>query len=221
MLEQLEITILTSLQAIFDQFGWWGVIAIMAFENTTGITPSEIILGLAGWMLIEAHGLPLSFALLGGLYAAFGSLIGSSITYWGVRLGGRPIVDRLARTFRIPTQYLDRAETLFQRWGTTAVFLGRVIPGVRVLITIPAGLSRMSYPAFAAATFGGAYLWCTLLLGVGYVFGYEWPLISQYIHEYMPYLLVVAGLAAFGAALWFFWTRQQKTSPTTSSVPLE
>ncbi len=220
MFEQLETTILNSLQTIFDQFGWLGVAALMAFENTTGITPSEIILGLAGWMLIEAHGLPLSFVFLGGLYAAIGSLIGSSITYWGVRLGGRPLVDRLARQFRFPAKYLDRAEELFQQRGTVAVFLGRMIPGVRILITIPAGLARMRYPIFAAATFSGAYLWCTLLLAVGFVFGYEWPLISEAIRGYLPYLIVAAGVAVVIAGGWFLWTRQ-KALPTASTTHLE
>ncbi|MCB9136276.1 MAG: DedA family protein [Anaerolineales bacterium] len=216
-MEQVETFILDNLQMIFDEFGWLGVMAMMAFENTTGITPSEVLLGLAGWMLIEAHGLPLSFVFLGGLYAAIGSLVGSSLTYGLVRAGGRPIVERMARALRIPTAYLERTDTLFERWGVAAVFLGRVVPGVRVLITIPAGLARMRYPTFAVATFAGAYVWCTLLLGVGYVFGVEWPLISGYLHQFFPYIvaaILVGGLALGG---WWFWTHKiLQATPTTS-----
>lgn len=217
MFEKIEIFVIDNLQMIFDQFGWLGVMALMAFENTTGITPSEVLLGLAGWMLIEAHGLPFSFVLLGGLYAAIGSLIGSSLTYWVVRLGGRPLVNRVAQMLRFPLDYLDRTEVLFTRWGTAAVFIGRVIPGVRVLITIPAGLTRMRYPVFAAATFAGAYLWCTILLGVGYGFGHEWPLISEYLHQFAPYLLGVGALVAVAGGAWLYW---MKTHKSVQSAPI-
>ena len=70
-------------------------LALLTFENATGITPSEIILGLAGWMLIAEHQLPVSMIFVGGLYAALGSTLGASITYWAARLGGRPLVDNL------------------------------------------------------------------------------------------------------------------------------
>ena len=82
MLDSIEQTILSALQVIFDQFGWYGVFGLMVFENATGITPSEIILAFAGWMLIERHGIPPSFILLAGFYAGLGSAIGASITYW-------------------------------------------------------------------------------------------------------------------------------------------
>ncbi len=71
---------------------------------------------------------------------------------------------------------------------------GRVIPGVRTLISIPAGLARMNFPKFVAATFTGAYIWCTLLIGAGYLLGYEWPLISDYVKQSFPYLILIGFL---------------------------
>src|SRR5512136_2922167 len=97
------------LQFIFDRFGWWGVAGMMAFENATTITPSEVILGLAGWMLLAAHGTPVTMIFAGGLYATLGSVVGSSFTYWLARLGGRPVVDRVARWFRIDPHHITRA----------------------------------------------------------------------------------------------------------------
>ena len=91
MLDTLEQTILSALQMIFDKFGWLGVFGLMVFENATGITPSEIILAFAGWMLIERHGISPSFIPLAGFYAGLGSAIGASITYWIARKGGRPL----------------------------------------------------------------------------------------------------------------------------------
>ena len=197
-LNMLETQILSTLQSLYDSWGWFGVAALLIFENATGITPSEIILGLAGWMLISEHQLPVSMIFVGGLYAAIGSALGASIPYWVARLGGRPLVDKLARWARIDPAHITRAENQFQRWGTGLVLVGRVIPGIRTLISIPAGLARMPFLTFFVATFIGAYVWCTLLIGAGYALGHEWTLISQYLKQYFPYLLA-GGLAMIAA----------------------
>ena len=205
MITELETTILSATQTIYDAWGWFGVAALLTFENATGITPSEIILGLAGWMLISEHQLPVSMIFVGGLYAAIGSTLGASITYWAARLGGRPLVDKLARWVRIDPAHITRAENQFHRWGAGLVLVGRVMPGIRTLINIPAGLARMPFLTFFVATFIGAYVWCTLLIGAGYVLGHEWTLISQYLKQYFPYLLA-GGLAVIAA--YVFLTRR-------------
>jgi len=208
LISQIETWILGSLQTLYDAWGWGGVTLLLVFENATGITPSEIILGLAGWMLIEQHGLPPAMIFGGGLVAAIGSVTGSSITYWTARLGGRPLIDILARWVRIAPAHVSSAETQFQRWGSWLVFFGRVMPGVRTLVSIPAGLARMPFGIFIIATFSGAYIWCTLLIGAGYALGHEWPLISGYVKQALPYFLVlgVVGLLVyswFNRCAWF------------------
>lgn len=200
MLDTLEQTILSALQLIFDQFGWLGVFGLMIFENATGITPSEIILAFAGWMLIERHGISPSFIPLAGLYAGLGSAIGASITYWAARLGGRPIVDRFAKLFRIDLRYVERIEDQCRKWGAGIVLVGRVIPGVRTLVSIPAGLVRIPFAKFFLATFAGAYVWCTILIGAGYLLGHEWKLISEYIKTHLP-LIFIAGFLLVAAYL--------------------
>lgn len=191
MLDTFEQTILSALQVIFDKFGWFGVFGLMIFENATGITPSEIILAFAGWMLIERHGIPAGFIPLGGLYAGLGSAIGASIPYWVARLGGRPLVDRFANLFHIQLSYIERIEDQCRKWGAGIVLLGRLIPGVRTLVSIPAGLVRIPFLKFFLATFVGAYIWCTLLIGAGYVLGHEWRLISEYIKTHLPLVLII------------------------------
>lgn len=197
-LNMLETQILSTLRSLYDSWGWFGVAALLIFESATGITPSEIILGLAGWMLISEHQLPVSMIFIGGLYAALGSTLGASITYWAARLGGRPLVDKLTRWVRIDPAHIARAENQFHRWGTGLVLVGRVMPGVRTLINIPAGLARMPFLTFFVATFVGAYIWCTLLIGAGYALGHEWTLISQYLKQFFPYLLA-GGLTVIAA----------------------
>jgi membrane protein DedA with SNARE-associated domain len=198
LIEKLETIILSSVQATYDAMGWFGVALLLVFENATGITPSEIILGLAGWMLIAEHQITPAMIPLGGFYAAVGSVLGASLAYWAARLGGRPLVDKMARWVRIRPAHISRAELQFQRFGAGLVLVGRVIPGIRTLISIPAGLARMNFMKFLAATFVGAYLWCTLLIGCGYMFGHEWPLISSYVKQGFPYLAVGGSLALVG-----------------------
>ena len=201
MINEIETAILSAAQTLYDTWGWFGVAVLLIFENATGITPSEIILGLAGWMLIYEHQQPPSMILLGGLYAAFGSVLGASIAYWAARLGGRPLVDKFARWMRIDFAHITRAEKQFQRWGVGLVLVGRVLPGIRTLISIPAGLARMPFVTFFTATFIGTYVWCTLLIGVGYVLGHEWTLISAYLKQSLPFLFTGGAIAL----VIYFW----------------
>jgi membrane protein DedA with SNARE-associated domain len=103
--------------------------------------------------------------------------------------------------------HITSAEKQFQRWGTGLVLVGRVIPGIRTLISIPAGLARMPFITFFIATFIGAYVWCTLLIGIGYVLGHEWALISAYLKQFLPFLLAGGALAL---ALYFWFTRRSR-----------
>ena len=218
MLDQIETTILSALQTIFDQFGWAGVFGLMVFENATGITPSEVILAFAGWMLIERHSIAPSFILLGGFYAGLGSAIGASITYWVARSGGRPVIDKFVKFFRLDPSLIARSEEQMHKWGTGLVLIGRVIPGIRTLVSIPAGLAKIPFVKFFFATFIGAYIWCTLLIGAGYILGHEWMLVSGYIKQHLP-LVAALGLFAIGAYIIFkhrrrilalTWTKTKK-----------
>ncbi len=220
MFETLEQWLLSSLQLIFDQFGWWGVATLMGFENATGITPSEVILGLAGWFLIAGHDLPIGVVFLGGFYAALGSTAGASALYWLARLGGRPVVERVSHWFRIPIRRIDQASELFQRWGSGLVLFGRLLPGVRTLITIPAGLARMHFGQFMLATFGGAYIWCTVLLSLGYLMGHEWQRVSELIHQYgLIVAVVVCAVAAL--ALLVYWRRMRAGEASLVEIDAE
>lgn len=216
MITDLEHQIIGALQTVFERFGWFGVAAMLAFENATGITPSEVILGLAGWMLLATPDAPPAMILVGGLYAALGSSVGASLTYWLARLGGRPMVERVARWFRLDPRYLTRAEAQFHRWGPGLVLFGRVMPGVRTLITIPAGLSRMSFLQYFTYTFVGAYIWCTLLIGLGYAVGHEWPLISGWVKQFTPWLIALAGLGGLGWIV--FWLIRRRLRPALAPI---
>jgi len=202
MFDRIENTFLSATQTIFDQFGWVGVFGLMIFENATGITPSEIILAFAGWMLIERQGITPGFIFIGGLYAGLGSAIGASITYWVARFGGRPVIDRFTGIFRIDPSLINMAEEQMHRWGSGLILIGRVVPGIRTLISIPAGLAKIPFPKFFAATFIGAYVWCTALIGTGYLLGHEWILVSDFVKSHLP---LVLSLVAFGIVAYLLY----------------
>lgn len=199
MISEFELQIIATLQSFFDRFGWFGVIILMIFEGATSLTPIDIVLGLAGWLLLANHDSPPVMVFIAGLFTAFGSTLGSSIAYWIVRLGGRPLLDQIARRFRFITRYIQSAEAQFQRRGPGLVLFGRVIPGIRILVTIPAGLARMPFFSFFTYTLIGTYIYCTFFLGAGYLVGQGWSSLQKVFDQYAPWLplaiLVLAGLA--------------------------
>ncbi len=116
---------------------------------------------------------PVLFILATGLLIALVSVIGETIVYWAARLGGRALVNRFSRWLRMDTRHMDRAEALFLRWGIGLVMFGRILPGVRTAVSVPAGVTRMNFALFFSASFGGAYLWNTLLVGLSYLLGIQ------------------------------------------------
>lgn len=121
-------------------------------------------------------GKPVLFVLVMGLIIAASSVASEVLTYWLARIGGRALVERFSRWLRVDMRHFDRAESMFVRWGVGLVMFGRILPGVRTLVSVPAGMTRMNFGVFFGASFGGAYLWNTLLVAVGYLLGFKMTL---------------------------------------------
>lgn len=125
-------------------------------------------------------GQPVLFVIVMGLVIAVVSVAGEVVTYWAARLGGRHLVERLRKHGRLKgdSRRAQRTEELFARWGVRLVIFGRIIPGIRTLVSIPAGLTRMNFGLFAGAAFSGAYVWNTILVGIGYALGFKVTLLG-------------------------------------------
>lgn len=123
---------------------------------------------------------PVLFVTVMGLAIAVVSVTGEFATYWAARLGGRPLVERLMARgrLRVDSRRAQQTEELFARWGVRLVIFGRIFPGLRTLVSIPAGLTRMNFGLFAGAAFSGAYIWNTLLVGIGYALGFKVTLLG-------------------------------------------
>lgn len=125
-------------------------------------------------------GQPILFVIVMGLFIAVVSVAGEFAIYWAARLGGRPLVERLVAHgwLRVDAKRAQRTEELFERWGLRLVIFGRILPGVRTLVSVPAGLTQMNFGLFASAAFSGAYIWNTLLVGIGYALGFKVTLLG-------------------------------------------
>ena len=145
------------------QGGYPGIILLMAMESSIFPVPSEIVIPPAAFLAAQGH---LSFpgVILAG---TFGSYLGAAITYWVALAVGRPIVQRFGKYFFIPSGKLERAEVWLQRYEAGGVFFARLLPVIRHLISIPAGIVRMNFWVFSAVTIAGSAIWCTILAYLG------------------------------------------------------
>jgi membrane protein DedA with SNARE-associated domain len=143
--------------------GYLGVIALMAMESSILPVPSEVVIPPAAFWASQGR---MSF---GGVVLAgtFGSWLGSAISYWVSRWIGRAVILRWGRIVFIKPEGLDRAELFMQRYGVGGVFFARLLPVIRHLISIPAGIARMSFGVFSLVTVLGAFFWCSILAWFG------------------------------------------------------
>ncbi len=173
---------------------WPGVVALMAIESACIPLPSELIMPLAGWMLIKAASLPVAYTLVAGVYGALGCVIGSIIAYGAGAWGGRPLLEKYGRYVLISHQDLDRADRWFERSGSWAIFLTRLLPAIRTFISFPAGIARMPFVKFLIYTFIGSFIWCAGLAYGGYVLGEHWEQIRTVMRPFDPLVGAVLAL---------------------------
>jgi len=174
------------------EWGYAGIFIMMAIESSFIPFPSEIVMIPAGYLANKGE-MNLGLVLLSGFS---GSMIGAWINYLLAMSLGRKFLYAYGRYFFMPVEVLDKMETFFKTHGAVSTFSGRLIPGIRQLISIPAGLSKMPFALFSFYTFLGAGLWSSVLVALGYFMGEKEELIKEYLHELVWVSLVFVGLIA-------------------------
>lgn len=175
-------------------FGLAGVLFLMFAENVFPPIPSELIMPLAGFAAAQGH---LSFP---GVVAAgtLGALAGAALWYWvGRRAPPQKLeawVGRHGRWLTIDVDDLERSRRFFRRSGGWAVFVGRLVPGVRTFISVPAGLVRMPAGPFLAWSAAGTALWTLFLAGLGYLLESRYHLVERWLDPVTQILLAAAVL---------------------------
>ena len=194
-MESLEQQLLDFVSQAYDTMGWPGVVLLMAIESVFFPLPSEVVMPLSGWMLIADKDLSAWYLLLAGFYGAVGSLIGALIIYAIGAWGGRPLLERYGRYVLISDRDLRVADRWFEKYGTWAVFLSRLVPVARSLISLPAGITRMHPALFILLTFVGSFLWSLGLASAGYLLGENWESLREIMRPFDIPILIGMALA--------------------------
>ena len=171
--------------------GYPGIFLLMAMESSIIPVPSELVMPPAGYLAYQGE-MNVALVILCG---TLGSLAGAYANYFASRYLGRPLIIKYGKYAFIPPHKFERVESFFLRHGEISTFIGRLLPVVRHLISIPAGLSGMNHLRFSFYTLLGAGIWCGILTGVGYFIGENQQLIMQYAHK------AVVWIALFSVAL--------------------
>ena len=192
---QSELTGLAGLITdIIAALGPIGVGVLVALETVFPPIPSELILPLSGYLASRGR-MSLAAVVIG---AILGSLAGVLALYWAGAALGQKRLRRLAeRTPLVEVDDLERAEGWFDRHGGLAVLIGRVVPVVRSLVSVPAGVERMPLWRFILYTIIGSGVYNLVLIGLGYVLGSRWKTVEQY-SNYLNYAIYAAILVAVG-----------------------
>jgi len=174
MLHNIAVTLV---QYIGDM-GYWGIFLLMFLESTFFPFPSEIIMIPAGYLAYKGE-MNLYLVVIVGI---LGSVGGALFNYYLAMHFGRKFLLKYGKYFFIKEETLDKLEAFFTKHGELSTFNGRLIPGIRQLISLPAGLARMNIVKFSLYSALGAGIWVVVLVLLGYLLGSNEELISEYLH---------------------------------------
>ena len=159
------------LRQYFETWGYWTVVAALLLENAGVPVPGETILLFASFLAYSEQNLRLPYIILVGIVAC---TVGDNIGYAVGRRGGRRLLERYKKVFRIPDRTILRGERLFARHGHVTIFFARFIFGMRIIAGPLAGVLCMPWKQFAVFNFLGAITWVSVIASIGYFFGSEW-----------------------------------------------
>ena len=183
------------------------ITALMTIESSFIPVPSEVVIPPAVYVASEptsalcaTGNYPVDVALI-VLFGTIGAMLGAVINYLLSMWLGRPIIykfadSRMGHLLLLSSEKVQKAENYFNDHGKVSTFIGRLIPGIRQLISIPAGLAKMHFGQFMLYTFLGAFLWNTVLALLGYIAHGQADLINQYSHELSFIILALVGVIA-------------------------
>src|SRR5438067_7172021 len=191
------------IQWLLDRFrdmGYPGIVILMAVESSFLPLPSELVMPPAGYLAAKGE---MSFALAIACGVA-GGITGALANYGLAHWLGRAVVRRVGKYFWISERSLERSERYFAAHGEISTMMGRMLPVIRHLISIPAGIARMSLPKFIVYTGLGAFIWCSILTWIGYFLGQnEGVLRNEEVRRYVSRaLLVIIPTLAVVAAIY-------------------
>lgn len=209
MLENLVNWLLQTLRDV----GYPGIVALMAMESSILPVPAELVMPPAGYWV--AKGEMNAWIVLA--CGTVGSVLGALANYWMAHVLGRAFVRRFGRYVLLSERSLDRAERFFADHGEISTLVGRLLPVLRHLISIPAGIARMSLSRFVTFTALGAFAWCAVLTGIGYFLGRHEDALPSHeeVQRYVGRVMwVVIPLIVVGVTIYVIRHRRRRAAAT-------
>ncbi|HEX8893492.1 MAG TPA: DedA family protein [Terriglobales bacterium] len=189
----------------FTTHGYWTLAITLLLENAGIPLPGETMLLFASFLAFEHRELNLGLIIL---VATAACTLGDNLGYWIGFHGGRPLLDRYQKFFRVSDDQIVRGEKMFERFGPVTVFFARFVFGMRVIAGPLAGVLRMQWRRFVLFNFLGATVWVTVISCVGYFFGRHWHRLLRIVGRANAVVFVVAVLV-----VWFLWRRYRRGNP--------
>lgn len=180
------------------QLGYPGIVILMALESSFIPFPSEVVIPPAAYLAASGK-MNIGMVILCG---TVGSLLGAVFNYWLALKFGRPFFDKYGRYLLISSRSLEKADRFFEQHGHISTFIGRLLPGIRQYISLPAGLARMNIFVFCAATVLGASIWVLVLAAMGYWFGRNEQLFMQNLNWVSMAMVIGCSILSI-----FYWRR--------------
>lgn len=186
--------------AVIGDMGYTGIFAAMFLESSFFPFPSEVVMIPAGYLAYKGE-MNIYAAIACGI---LGSLAGAIFNYYLALHFGRKFLEKYGRYLFMREGSLDKLEAFFKKHGEISTFNGRLIPGIRQYISLPAGLAKMSPVKFSVYTALGAGIWVTILALLGYFIGSNEALVAKYLHSAVIMALVFVSLLTL-----FYWIRHR------------
>ena len=203
--------IVDAISTLIGEYGYPAVFAAAFLEVIFPPIPSEVIFPLVGF-IAQNRGLGLETTIGMATVGALGSTVGAVLIFYVSARVGRTAIMRFGKRVRISEQDIEKAERWFERYGSVAVFTARMIPGIREIISIPAGISRMNIAKFVGYTFAGSLLWCIFLTLVGYYLGEAWRNFSDQLSSAFTIITLILIVAAAVAVAGFWYSKRRRAS---------
>ncbi|MEN9933603.1 MAG: hypothetical protein RLZZ387_182 [Chloroflexota bacterium] len=212
LLDQLTVWVRDAIEAM----GYIGIALVMLLENLVPPIPSELVMPFAGFLVAEGRLSFVGVVAAGTVGAVLGALVLYAVGMWAGEPLVRQFLRRYGRWISVSEQELDKALAAFGKRGDAIVFFGRLIPLIRSLISLPAGMHRMPLGRFLLFTTLGSAIWNASLAYAGFTLGQNWQAVLGFISQYKQLTLVVLAILAVGWAIWMAqrWRTRQNTQST-------
>jgi membrane protein DedA with SNARE-associated domain len=195
------------LRGALVHYGYWAVAVVLLLENAGVPAPGETVLLLASFLAYSQGELQLPWIIVAGTLAA---TVGDNIGYAIGSYGGRPLLERYRKVFRVSHAGVARGERLFRRYGSATILFSRFVFGVRVIAGPMAGILRMPWKSFAVFNLLGAALWVSAISLAGYFFGGRWRMLIHYMKRFDQ---VLAGVFILFIAIVLWRNRKARGGP--------